>query len=95
MRSKSGWKLNQPAMWLPTWPLVSRAISGSMRTGVPAASASSWAWHDRSMVMNHQAASSTEWPTVMSPWFRRIAALLSPRAWAMRLPSSMSITTPV
>ena len=28
-------------------------------TGVPAASAMSWAWHERSMVMNHHAASST------------------------------------
>ena len=41
-----------------------------MSTGVPAASASSWAWHVRSMVMNHHAASSTDvCPTVSSPWF--------------------------
>ncbi len=40
--------------------------------------------------MNHHAASSTEWPTVRSPWLRRMAALLSPRAWAIRLPSSTS-----
>ena len=57
---------------------VSRAISGSMRTGVPAEEASIWAWHDRSMVMNHHTASSTEWPTVRRPWLRRMAALLSP-----------------
>ena len=70
-------------------------MSWSMSTGVPAASAISWAWHDRSMVMNHQAASSTEWPTVSRPWLRRMTALCSPRAWAMRLPSSTSSTTPV
>ena len=58
-----------------------------MCTGSPAAMASSWAWQVRSMVMNHHAASSTEWPTVSRPWLRRMAALLSPRAWAMRLPS--------
>ena len=67
---------------------------GSMSTGVPAASAISWAWQDRSMVMNHQAASSTDWPTVSRPWLRRMTALQSPSAWAMRLPSSRSSTTP-
>ena len=55
----------------------------------------SWAWHVRSMVMNHHAASSTVWPTVSRPWFERMVALWSPRAWAMRLPSSWSSTTPV
>ena len=59
-----------------------------MSTGVPAASASSCAWHERSIVMNHHAASSTVRPTVSRPWFARMAALASPRAWAMRLPSS-------
>ena len=63
--------------------------------GEPAASASSWAWQVRSMVTNHHAASSTVRPTVSSPWFTRIAALWSPSAWAMRLPSSTSRTAPV
>ena len=80
----------------PTWGAVLAACSGSISTGVPAASASNWAWHVRSMVMNHHAASSTEvWPTVSSPWFDRITALFAPRAWAMRLPSSRSSTAPV
>ena len=48
----------------------------SMSTGVPAASASSCAWHERSIVTNHHTASSTEWPTVSSPWLRRMTALL-------------------
>ena len=43
--------------------------------GVPAASARSCDWHVRSMVMNHQAASSTVWPTVSRPWLRRMTAL--------------------
>jgi len=56
----------------------------------------SWTWQVRSIVMNHQAASSTEVvPTVSRPWFERMQALWSPRAWAMRLPSSRSSTTPV
>ena len=55
------------------------ACSGSMSTGVPAASANSWAWHVRSIVMNHQAASSTDvCPTVSSPWFDKIRALFVP-----------------
>ncbi len=33
----------------------------------PAASASNCAWQLRSMVMNHHAASSTHWPTVINP----------------------------
>ena len=53
---------------------------GSISTGFPAASAISWAWQDRSIVMNHHAASSTECPTVSRPWFRRITALRSPSA---------------
>jgi len=36
------------------------------------------------MVMNHHTASSTERPTVSRPWLRRITALWSPRACAMR-----------
>ena len=40
------------------------------RTGVPAASAKSWAWQERSMVMNRHTASSTVWPTVRFPWLR-------------------------
>ena len=52
-----------------------RAMSASMCTGVPAASAISWAWHERSIVMNHQTASSTECPTVSRPWLRRIDGL--------------------
>jgi len=47
------------------------------------------------MVMNHHAASSTEWPTVSRPWLRKMTALRSPSAWAMRFPSSVSSTTPV
>ena len=42
--------------------------------GEPAASAISCTWHERSMVMNHHAASSTERPTVRRPWLRRMAA---------------------
>ena len=54
------------------------------------------AWQVRSMVMNHHAASSTEVrPTVSSPWFERMRALCPPSAWARRLPSSTSSTTPV
>ena len=47
------------------------------------------------MAMNQKAASSTEWPTVSRPWLRRMIALQSPKAWARRLPSSRSSTTPV
>src|SRR5579875_1802367 len=36
------------------------ACSGSMWTVVPAAHASSWAWQERSMVMNHHTASDGE-----------------------------------
>ena len=79
----------------PVCPAVFSATSGRIGIGVPAASASSCAWHVRSMVMNHHAASSTVWPTVRSPWLARMAALLSPSAWAMRLPSSGSTTAPV
>lgn len=60
IRSKRGAKLNRPARWEPTCPWVRRAISGSIRTGVPAAEARSSSWHERSIVMNHQTASSTE-----------------------------------
>jgi ribulose-5-phosphate 4-epimerase/fuculose-1-phosphate aldolase len=49
--SKRGWKLNQPATWLPTCDRVRRAISGSMSVGVPAASASSCTSQVRSIVM--------------------------------------------
>ena len=56
---------------------------------MPAASASSCAWHDRSMVTYHHTASSTEWPTVSRPWLRRMTALRSssttPDALALRL----------
>ena len=40
-------------------------------------------WHDRSMVMNHHTASSTVAPTVIRPWFCRIAALCLPIASAI------------
>ena len=53
-------------------------MSASMRTGVPAASASSCAWQVRSIVTNHHTASSTEWPTVSRPWLRRMTALRLP-----------------
>src|SRR5919108_5391962 len=82
--SNSGWKLNQPATLDPTCDAVLPALASSMSTGVPAASASSCAWHERSMVMNHQAASSTDWPTVSRPWLRRMTALEPPRPWARR-----------
>ncbi|MNT57708.1 hypothetical protein D3C72_1950970 [compost metagenome] len=59
-----------------------------------AASASSCTWHERSIVINHQAASSTVLPTVSRPWFCKIAALFWPSALAMRWPSSSSTTTP-
>ena len=51
-----------------------------MSIGVPAASASNWAWQERSMVMNHHAASSTVCPTVKSPWLRWMVALCGPSA---------------
>src|SRR5438445_217727 len=95
MRSYSGWKLSQPARWLPTWVAVRAAWSSSIFTGVPAASAISCTWQERSIVTNHHTASSTDWPTVSRPWLRRMAALFSPRAWAMRLASCRSSTTPV
>ena len=43
IRSNSGWALNQPANGLPLMPWVWVATSWSISTGVPAASASSWA----------------------------------------------------
>src|ERR1700733_11451893 len=60
-----------------------------MMTGVPAASASSWAWQERSMVMNHHAASSTVCPTVNSPWLRWIVALCGPSAAANALAAAL------
>ena len=39
IRSNNGWKLNQPAKCVPTWPEVSLAMSGSISTGLPTASA--------------------------------------------------------
>ena len=49
----------------------------SMSTGLPAASASSCAWHVRSIVMNHHAASSTDvCPTVSRPWLRQDGGLV-------------------
>ena len=91
IQSNSGWKLNQPARWAPTCARGERRHLGvdrdrACRPPRPGAAT----WQERSMVMNHQAASSTEWPTVSRPWLRRMAALSSPRAWAMRLPSSGS-----
>ena len=86
----------EPAAQVRAHLLVrNRAASGEIGIGVPAASASNCAWHERSIVMNHHAASSTEWPTVSSPWLRRITAFWSPGAYAMRLPSLVSSTTPV
>ena len=38
--------------------------------------------------MNHHTASSTLSPTVSRPWLRKIAALASPSAVAIRMPSS-------
>jgi len=45
-------------------------------------------WQERSMVMNHHGCLVTEWPTVSRPWLRKMTALRSPSAWAMRFPSS-------
>src|ERR1035437_7250277 len=67
MRSERGAKLYHSARSEPTWLQVFPAICGSMRTGSPAADASNWAWHERSMVMNHHTASSTDCPAVNSP----------------------------
>ena len=75
-----GWALNQLAKSPAIWRWVIAAVSSSMSTGSPAASASNWAWQDRSMVTKSHVAASTLAPTVRRPWFRRIAALLSPRA---------------
>jgi len=75
-------------------PRTIRAVSESMSFGSPAAMASSWAWHERSIVMKYQAASATEAPTVSSPWFCRMTALASPRATPIFRPSSVSLTTP-
>lgn len=47
------------------------------------------------METNHQAAASTESPTVSSPWLRSTSALPVPSAEAMRRPSSASTATPV
>ena len=58
--SQSGWNENQPAMCEPACSRVYVAFSWVAIVGVPAASAISCAWHDRSIVMNHHAASSTE-----------------------------------
>src|SRR5947209_11947399 len=44
-----------------------------------------------SIVMNQKMAESTLWPTVSRPWLRRMTALLSPRACAMRFASSTSL----
>ena len=60
---------------------------------MPAAIAISWAWHERSIVMNQNAASSTVSPTVNSPWFWWIAALPVANAAASSLPASTSSTT--
>ncbi len=66
-----------------------------MRTGRPAARAMSCTWQDRSIVMNHQAAASTESPTVSSPWLRSTSALWEPSVPAIRRPSSASTVTPL
>ena len=50
------------------------------------------AWHERSIVMNQNAASSTDSPTVKSPWFWWIAACPS-GTWRRTLPASTSNTT--
>ena len=71
----NGWKLNQPASGKPICSAVYFAYSWRIGSGVPAAIAISWAWHERSMVMNQNAASSTVSPTVNNPWFLWIAAL--------------------
>ena len=47
----------------------------------------------RSMLRNQKHASSTDWPTVNSPWFWWIAALPVGNAAANSLPASMSNTT--
>ena len=70
-----GWKLKQPARCEPICFAVSSRHVVVDQDRLPAASASSWAWHERSIVMNHHAASSTECPTVSSPWLRRMTAL--------------------
>ena len=44
------------------------------------------------MVMNHQAASSTECPTVKSPWLRWMVALCGPSAAASALAAASSST---
>ena len=62
-----GLELPPPVRCPPVWPAVVSATSGSIRTGVPAASATSCAWHVRSIVTNHHAASSTVRPTVSRP----------------------------
>ena len=51
------------------------AYSSRISIGSPAAIAISWAWHERSIEMNQNAASSTDSPTVNRPWFWWIAAL--------------------
>src|SRR6266511_4321788 len=79
MSAYSGRKLSRPMAGVPIVRAVARATSGSIGTGVPAASASSCTWHERSIAMNHQAASPTEPPTVSRPWLRRITAFRPPR----------------
>src|ERR1044072_3070479 len=56
----------------------------------PAAGASSCTWLDRSIDRNHQAAASTESPTVSSPWLRSTSAFRDPSAAAIRRPPSAS-----
>jgi hypothetical protein len=60
--SHKGWNENQPARGKPVCSRIARAPAAAISLGVPTASARSWAWQDRSMVTNHQAASSTDWP---------------------------------
>src|SRR5207253_6620146 len=77
MRANSGWNWNQPTASVPTWAWVVRACSGEMGMTVPAALARSCAWHDRSIVTNHQIADSTVCPTVNRPWLARMTAFVS------------------
>ena len=62
-------------------------------SGVPAASASSWAWQLRSIVTNHHAASSTVVPTVISPWLRWMSALSVAERVRDRAPAYAGSTT--
>ena len=88
IQSKSGWTGTSRCRGRRPGRRSCRPGRHRSSTGVPAASASSCTWQVRSIVTNHQAASSTLRPTVSRPWLARIAALPSPRASAMRLPSS-------